>query len=229
MELATLAEFRYIPRWRGNREAAEGQRGSVVLTPLTGIDVLIDRTDEDMRSWADRRLKPIGARDAHLKMLIPSLDMIALRVLRVIDDHTLGCDGWLLHGEPVDDVVEVILRGFPGTGYGSERVPCSACKGLGVVSPTQPPSGAPGPSCEVCKGLGTVDGNPQSLMMELNTALAEASVLTEDELGNWMRPSAGTASTAPPSAMPAGTAASPAPASTPEATIEEEKESASAS
>jgi len=173
VELATLAELRYIPKWRGNRDLQEGVRGSVVLVPLSGIDVLLDRSEEDMRTWRDERLKPITDAEPSMAGKLTHMDMTALRMLRVVDDHTKGWRGWTIRGVQCRDGMEIILRGFPSKGY----------------------------------------GEADSLLVELNTALADASVLGEAELGNWIALSAGPAPTT--GATPAAEGASPTDASTP--------------
>lgn len=190
MELSTLSEFRHVPRWRGNWKLPEAERASVVMSPLTGIDVLVDRSDDDMRAWRDTRLGPLGNRDTHIKRMLPHLDMTALRIMQRIVEHTVECTGWSLRGEPVEDVAEIILRGFPGTGYGAEQTKCTACAGTGRITRPDGESVV----CDTCNGSGMVEGDPQSLLMELNAVLSEASILTEGELGNWTWPSGGTAS-----------------------------------
>ena len=180
MELATLAEVRYTPKFRGNRERPPGQRGDVLLIPLSGMDSLLDYTEEDLRAWATERLKPLGHIDAYIGARIDSLHVDALRMLRVIDDHTRDWRGWTLYGEPVTDGMRLCLRPMP------------------------PPAATNGQVRE------------QSLFLEIQDALSEASVLTEDELGNWTALFDGTASAMTSVARPVSEGASPGSASTPE-------------
>ena len=162
MDLGGLAEFRYVPEFRGNRELPEEEQVSVVVKRLTAIDVLQDLTPEQLRKWRDEAFhkwavtEKVGdtERVTGFEKIAAGLEMVPpemLSIFRRVITHTHGYRNITVDGRAITDPAEIFLVA---------RIPDS---------------------------LEQAD----NLLVELYTVLRNTSALSEAELGNFLQPSDG--------------------------------------
>ena len=56
MELG-IAWFRYVPKWKDNRDLDEGEQLSLEIKRMKPIDTLYDDDEETVHAWRDEHLK----------------------------------------------------------------------------------------------------------------------------------------------------------------------------
>ena len=105
MELGGLTQFRYVPEWRDNRKAPEGERLSLTVMRLRAIDVLNDDDDEDVRRWRDEQEVTEEARE-----VLDAAPISTLRLLRVCSRNTKDLQGFRFGGKEVAAPLEAYLR-----------------------------------------------------------------------------------------------------------------------
>ena len=162
MDLGGLAEFRYVPEFRGNRDQPDEEQVSVVVKRLTAIDVLQDLTPEQLRKWRDEAFhkwavtEKVGdtERVTGFEKIAAGLEMVPpemLSIFRRVITHTHGYRNITVDGRAITDPAEIFLVA---------RIPDS---------------------------LEQAD----NLLVELYTVLRNTSALSEAELGNFLQPSDG--------------------------------------
>ena len=162
MESGGLAEFRYVPQIRGNRDLPADKQVSVMVKRLTALDVLQDLTPEQLNKWRDKAFHRWATtekdgdeeRVTGFEGIAEGLEMVPpemLAIFRRVISHTHGYRNITVGGEAITDPAEIFLRA---------RIPDSL-------------------------------DQRHNLLVELYNTLRETAALTDEELGNWLTPSDG--------------------------------------
>ena len=162
MELGGLAEFRFVPACKGNRDRPEAEQADLMVRRLTAVDVLQDPTTEQLHEWRDEAFRrwavteqdKSGERVVGFEKIAAGLEMVPpemLTIFRRVITHTHGYRNFTLEGRQLTEPAEIFLLA---------RIPDS---------------------------LDQAD----NLLLEVYNALRTSASLTDDELGNWLKPSDG--------------------------------------
>ena len=95
MELG-IAWFRYVPKWKDNRDLDEGEQLSLEIKRMKPIDTLYDDDEETVHAW----------RDEHLKRWLDDPEQGAGRFAK----HTRGFKGFVFDGMEKTDPIDIFLN-----------------------------------------------------------------------------------------------------------------------
>ena len=162
MDLGGLTEFRYVPKFRGNRDQPEEEQVSVMVKRLSAIDVLQELTEDQLFSWRDEAFHDWAITEKEgdeetvkgFQGIAEGLDLLPASMLlafRKVVQHTHGYRN-ITHGDrTITKAQEIFLLA---------RIPDTFEQ----------------------------EGN---LLVELLAVLRETAALTDDELKNYQMPSDG--------------------------------------
>ena len=91
MELG-IAWFRYIPKWKGNRDLDEGEQLSLEIKRMKPIDTLYDDDEASVHAWRDEHLKR-WLDDPEQGAGVRQMPVDVLKLLKRFANHTRGFKG----------------------------------------------------------------------------------------------------------------------------------------
>lgn len=100
MELGGISTFRYVPRWKGNRELPENERISMTIRRMRSIDVLSVPSEEEIYEWRDRTFKGNTSK-------VVDIPIQLLRILRVAIRHTSEFRNFFYDGEELTSGADI--------------------------------------------------------------------------------------------------------------------------
>ena len=106
MELGGISTFRYVPRWKGNRELPESQRLSMTIKRMRAVDVLSVPTEDEVYEWRDRAFKDCLSKVADIPIEL-------LRILRLVVRHASEFRNFIYDGEELTSGAEIFGLKLP--------------------------------------------------------------------------------------------------------------------
>ena len=108
MELG-IAWFRYIPKWKGNRDLDEGEQLSLEIKRMKPIDTLYDDDEASVHAWRDEHLKR-WLDDPEHGAGVRQMPVEVLKLLKRFANHTRGFKGFVFDGVEKTDPIDIFLN-----------------------------------------------------------------------------------------------------------------------
>ena len=108
MELG-IAWFRYVPKWKDNRDLDEGEQLSLEIKRMKPIDTLYDDDEETVHAWRDEHLKR-WLDDPEQGAGVRQMPLDVLKLLKRFAKHTRGFKGFVFDGVEKTDPIDIFLN-----------------------------------------------------------------------------------------------------------------------
>jgi hypothetical protein len=104
-----IAWFRYIPKWKDNRDLDEGEQLSLEIKRMKPIDTLYDDDEETVHAWRDEHLKR-WLDDPEQGAGVRQMPLDVLKLLKRFAKHTRGFKGFVFDGVEKTDPIDIFLN-----------------------------------------------------------------------------------------------------------------------